>query len=95
VAAPRTAGRALLDMEVKMSDQLAEAMTEIQVAHQQIDQWRFGIPSRDEIDGHELSLSERIADLCLRLERAERERDEALARVAELQERLISVAEII
>jgi len=62
-----------------MNDKLAEAMTEIQTAHQQIDQWNFGIASRDEVDGHELSLSERIADLCLRLERAERERDEARA----------------
>jgi len=56
-------------------ESLDEAMTEIQAAHHQIDCWNFGIPF--EVEGRALSLSERIADLCLRLERAERERDEA------------------
>ena len=55
-----------------MREALAETMTEIQIGHRQIDLWNFGIPIRDEIDDHELSLSERIADLCLRLNRAER-----------------------
>jgi len=82
---PRTAGRALLREVRRMSDeQLAEAMTEIQTAHLQIDQWGFEIPSKDEIDGHELSLSERIADLCLRLEQVKREHDQALAALDEV-----------
>lgn len=53
-----------------MNDELADAMTEIQTAHQQIDGWNFGIATED--DGHKLSLSERIADLCLQLERLRR-----------------------
>ena len=69
------------DMEAAaLWESLADCMTEIQTAHHQIDCWNFGIPF--EVEGRALSLSERIADLCLRLERAERERDEARTALA-------------
>jgi len=76
----------LLEAEAAaLREQLADCMTEIQTAHVQIDQWNFGIPTHDE--ERELSLSQRISDLCRRLVRAEAERDD-------LRDRLLSLAEM-
>lgn len=76
------AGRPLLERLRQVEEQLAICMTEIQTAHGQIDQWNFGISTHDE--ERELSLSERISDLCRRLARAEAERDDLQARLLAL-----------
>lgn len=71
------AGRPFLERLRRNEERLADCMTEIQTAHGQIDQWNFGVPTHD--GKHELSLSQRISDLCRWLVKAKAERDEARA----------------